>query len=289
MQETEPSNWGRWGAEDELGTLNFITDDVRARAVAEARTGRVVSLAVPIVPVPLGGAFGSDRYAMPPAVTQTLTFTGAASIALTDMLTINVHHFHSTHVDALVHINSDGMVYPGLPVGEVIADGAVRHGSSTPLATGVLTRGALLDLAPGGALEADSQVTAGDLDAAERRSGIRVGSGDALVLRGGWSLSEETAATMPVLTLDAVEWLGDREVSLFVGDIGDKPPSVPGGSALVHGIALNRLGMPLVDGPELGELSRACRELNRYSFLFVLATIPITGATGLPVMPLAIF
>jgi kynurenine formamidase len=275
--------------DDELGTLSFIADDVRARAVAEARTGRVVSLAVPIVPVPLGGAFASDNHAMPPAVTQTLTFTGTASVAFTDMLTINVHHHHSTHVDALAHVNCDGMVYPGIPADEVITGGTVRQSSSTPLTTGVLTRGVLLDLAPGGALEADHHVNAADLDEAERRDGVRVESGDALVVRGGWTLSPQTAADMPILTLDAVQWLAGHEVSLFAGDISDKPPIVPGGSTVVHRIALGRLGMPLVDGPELDELSGVCRELGRFSFLFVLGTIPVTGATGLPVMPLAIF
>lgn len=287
--EAGPSNWGRWGLDDELGTLNFITDDVRAHAVAEARTGRVVSLAVPIVPVPLGGAFGSGGHMMPPAVTQTLTFAGTASAAFTDMLTINVHHQHSTHVDALAHVNCDGMVYPGIPADQVITGGTLRQSSSTPLTTGILTRGVLLDLAPGGALEADHHVSAADLDEAEQRGGVHVESGDALVVRGGWTLSPETAASMPILTLDAVRWLGDHEVSLFVGDISDKPPIVPGGSIAVHRIALGKLGMPLVDGPELDELSRTCRELGRYSFLFVLGTIPVTGATGLPVTPLAIF
>jgi len=287
--ETGPSNWGRWGLDDELGTLNFITDGVRARAVAEAMTGRVVSLAVPIAPVPLAGAFGSGGHEMPPAVAQTLTFTGTASVAFTDMLTINVHHHRSTHVDALAHVNCDGMVYPGLPADEVIKGGTVRQSSSTPFARGVLTRGVLLDLAPDEALEADRRVGAADLEEAERRGRVRVESGDAVVLRAGWALSPKTAADMPVLTLDAVKWLGEREVSLFVGDISDKPPIVPGGSTVVHKVALGRLGMPLVDGPMLGELSRVCRELGRYSFLFVLGTIPVTGATGLPVMPLAIF
>lgn len=178
---------------------------------------------------------------------------------------------------------------PDIPADEVITGGTVRQSSSTPLTTGVLTRGVLLDLAPGGALEADHQLSAADLDEAEQSGSVRVEFGDALVVRGGWTLSPETAASIPILTLDAVKWLADHEVCLFAGDIGDKPPIVPGGSTVVHRIALGRLGMPLVDGPELDELGRTCRELGRYSFLFVLGTIPVTGATGLPVTPLAIF
>lgn len=282
----EPSNWGRWGVDDELGTLNFITDEVRARAVAEARTGRVVSLAAPITPVPLNGAFGVGEHTMPAAVTQTMTFADTRSSAFTDMLTINVHHQQSTHVDALAHINVDGKVYPGIPVEEAVAGGTVRRSSSTPFTTGVVTRGVLLDLAP---VPANHQVTAAELEEAEQRGGVRVESGDALVLRGGWQTSAETAASLPTLTLDAVTWLADREVALYVGDIHDKPPVLPGSSIIVHKVALGRLGMPLVDCPELDELARVCRELDRRSFLFVLGTIAVTGATGLPVNPLAIF
>lgn len=284
-----PTNWGRWGSDDELGTLNFITDSVRARAVAEAVSGRVVSLAVPIAPVPLAGPFGMASHAMPAAVTQVMNFTDAVSTAFADTLVVNVHHVDSTHVDALAHVNVDGKVYPGIPVSEAIAGGTVRRSSSAPFATGVTTRGVLLDLAPDGALAAGYKVTAADFEQAEQRGDVRVESGDALVVRGGWTLSVATAASMPALTLDAVRWMAEREVSLYAGDICDEPPIRPGGSVVVHKVALARLGMPLVDGAAVDELARTCRELGRYSFLFVLGTMPVTGATGLPVNPLAIF
>jgi len=289
MTDAELSNWGRWGLEDELGTLNFITDEVRARAVAEATTGQVISLATPLAPVPLGGAFGFTQYTMPPAVTQTLTYTSAASSAFTDTLTIAVHHADSTHIDALAHVNCDGKVYPGIPVEKAIAGGTVRQGSSTPFTKGVITRGVLLDLAPGGAVEPDLEVTAADFEKAEQRANVQVESGDALLVRGGWTMSAKTASSLPVVTLDAIRWMADREISLYSGDIGDKPPIVPGGSTVLHKVALGRLGIPLVDGPELDELARTCQELGRFSFLYVLGTIPVTGATGLPVNPLAIF
>jgi len=284
----EPTNWGRWGPDGDLGTLNFITAAARARGVAEAVTGQVVSLAKMITPVPLAGAFGSP-HVMPAAVTQTLIYTTPASPGFIDMLTINVHHVDSTHVDAVAHVNSGGRVYPGVPVEEAIAGGTVRRGSSAPFAAGVVTRGVLLDLAPAGALEENRQVTAVDLEEAERRGGVRVTSGDALVVRGGWRMSAANAAVLPTLTRNAVAWMADREVALYAGDIGDKPPILPGGSTVVHTVGLGRLGMPLVDGPTLEELARTCRDLDRYAFLFVLGTIPVTGATGLPVTPLAIF
>jgi kynurenine formamidase len=287
--DEEPSNWGRWGLADELGTLNFITDEVRARAVAEATCGRVVSLAAPIVPVPLGGPFGVSQHALPAAVGQVLTFAGPEAVAFTDMLVINVHHGDSTHIDALAHVNTNGQVYPGIPIGEAIAGGTVRQSSSTPFAGGVITRGVLLDLAPGGALEANHRVTSADFEEAEKRSNVRVESGDALVVRGNWKMSASAVGSIPSLTLDAVKWMADREVSLYAGDICDEPPVRPGASHIMHLVGLGRLGMPLVDGVVLHELARTCEELGRYTFLFVLGTIPLTGATGLPVMPLALF
>jgi kynurenine formamidase len=287
--EDLPTNWGRWGTNDDHGTLNFITDEARARGVAEATSGQVVSLAMPITPVPLGGGFGfPSGQPMPAPVTQIMNFTSTPAAAFTDMLLINVHHVKSTHIDALAHVNSDGRVYPGVPVDEAIAGGTVQKSSSAPFTTGVTTRGVLLDLAPGGSLEDRYEVTGADFEQAEERSGVRVESGDALIVRGGWNVSENPIGPMPYLTLDAVTWMAEREVSLYAGDLCDEPPIRPG-SLVVHQVALARLGMPLIDGAEVDELARTCQSLGRYSFLFVLGTIPVSGATGLPVNPLAIF
>src|SRR5580658_8463081 len=87
-----PSNWGRWGPDDELGTLNFITDAARIRGVAEARDGRVVSLARPVDPVPLSAPFPFAQTGMPTAVLQMINFTGSPARAMTDVLVINTHH-----------------------------------------------------------------------------------------------------------------------------------------------------------------------------------------------------
>lgn len=289
-EETElPTNWGRWGLDDDRGTLNFITERARARGVAEATAGRIVSLAMPITPVPLGGGFGfSAGQPMPAPVTQIMNFTGTPAPAFTDMLLINVHHIKSTHIDALAHVNADGQVYPGVPANEAIVGGTVQKSSSAPFADGVTTRGVLLDLAPEASLEDGYQVTGDDFEQAEKRGGVDVESGDALIVRGGWNVSGNPAGPVPYLTLDAVKWMGDREVSLYAGDLCDEPPIRPGSRA-VHEFALARLGMPLIDGAEVDELATTCQELGRYSFLFVLGTIPVSGATGLPVNPLAIF
>ncbi|WP_236796859.1 cyclase family protein [Amycolatopsis sp. GM8] len=289
MELDLPSNWGRWGPRDELGTLNFITAKARARGVAEARDGRVVSLARPVTPAPLGGPIPFGASPSPGAVLQAMNFTGSPARSLTDLLVINTHHASLTHIDALVHVPVDGQVYPGVPIAEAVVRGGVVHGSTTAFAGGITTRGVLLDLAPGGRIDPGHWVTGGDLDEAERHAGVLVESGDALVVRGGRPVTGIPDEPPPVMTPDAVRWLADREVSLYAGDVGDPPPLPGAGPMPMHGIALPRLGMPLIDGPDTDPLVAASTELGRHTFLFVLAAIPVCGATGVPVNPLAVF
>jgi kynurenine formamidase len=288
--EEAPSNWGRWGPDDERGALNYITDAARRRGVEEARIGRVVSLAEPITPVVVaGGRPGPPSMVMMPApILQMMSYTGSPAVASVDVLTINTHHPAMTHIDALAHVAIDGQVYPGVPLEVAAAGGTIRHGSTTAFAEGIVTRGFLLDLAPGSRLEPDHAVTRADLDEAERRAGSQVESGDALVIRGGRSLLKDFMEPLPWITLDAVRWMDEREISVLASDIGDRPPAA-GSFMALHAVALPRLGIPLIDGANVGLLAETCAQLGRYTFLFALGAIPVGGATGIPVNPLALF
>jgi kynurenine formamidase len=283
-----PSNWGRWGQEDEFGTLNLITDVVRARAAAEARSGQMVSLAQPIEPAPIvTGPFAPATTPVSP-VQQLMTYTGAAPQATADVMIVMNHHPLSTHLDALSHQAIDGLVYPGRPLSDSVSHGAVRHASTTTFASGVVTRGVLLDLAVGGPLPGGHAVTGQDFDAAEERQGVTVKSGDALVVRGGWNLTADPP--LPGISADAVFWLHQRGVSLYAGDIGDaRPPLNPGTPSPLHKIALVRLGMPLIDVANVEDLARVCAHLSRYSFLLTIAPPRIHNLTGVFVNPIAIF
>ncbi|MFE3176119.1 cyclase family protein [Amycolatopsis sp. NPDC059090] len=282
-----PSNWGRWGADDERGTLNLITDEVRERAGREVRTGRSVSLAVPIRPAPvLSGPF-PPRTAEESPVQQLMLYTGSPAFAHADAMTVTNHHTLSTHLDALAHIPQDGQVYPGRPANESVTMGGVAHGSTAAFAEGIVTRGILLDLGADGPVPADRAITGQDLDAAEKRFEVHLEPGDALVARFGWVRTRYRGNPMPGMSVDAVRWMHDRGVSLYAGDLSDVyPPSQP---FAMHGVALPRLGMPLIDAVDADELAAVCAELGRYSFLLVAAPPRILGLTGVPVNPLAIF
>lgn len=229
---------------------------------------------------------------MPAPVTQLLLHAGPAP-GLTDVLVINTHHVGLTHLDALAHISVEGTVYPGVPVHEAVSGATLRHGSTSAFVGGITTRGVLLDLAPGDRLPAGHLVASADLSAAEERAGLRVETGDALVVRGGWAARDDIGAALPSFDLDTLRWLADREVAVIASDIGDRLPG-PGAplhepALPLHEIGRARLGLPLIDGAEAEELAEVCHEIGRYEFLFVAAPMPIHGCTGVPVNPMAIF
>ncbi|MDQ0787180.1 cyclase family protein [Streptomyces sp. B3I8] len=285
-----PSNRGRWGEDDERGTLNLITDEARARGAAEVRTGRTVSLAVPIRPTPLlSGPFAPSTQDASP-VQQVLVYTGSPAMATAEIMIVTNHHPRSTHLDALAHMPRDGQVYPGRPLAESVTPAGARHGSTTAFADGIATRGVLLDLAADGPLPSGHAVTSRDLDAAEERQGVRLEPGDALVVHCGWDMTPDPARPMPGMSLDAVRWMHARGVSLYAGDIGDAHPALdPACPAPLHGVGLPLLGMPLIDAAEVDELAATCAELGRYAFLLTVAPPRIHGLTGVPVNPLAVF
>ncbi|MET9231933.1 cyclase family protein [Lentzea sp. NPDC003310] len=285
-----PSNWGRWGDADQLGTVNLITAEARARGAAQVRTGVSVSLARKTPTAPLTGGPMASLQATSTAVQTIMSFTGASPIAMGDIMIVTTHHPEVTHLDALSHMVDDGQVYPGIAQAASSGPTGVVHGAADVFAGGIVTRGVLLDLAPGGRLADGHAVTADDLDAAAERVGVVVESGDALVVRAGWDRVRDDGRPLPGMTSGAVRWMHDRGISVYAGDIGDASPpvkdDVPGA---LHRLGLLRLGLPLVDGAQAEELVAVCEEQGRHTFLFVAAVPRILGTTGLPVNPLAVF
>ena len=143
------SNWGRWGDNDELGTLNLIDDEgTRAGRGAGAHRAERVAGQAHRTGLDAGRAVRPTHTAVPP-VQQAMVHTGVPPMAMAEVLVVTPHNPGLTHLDATVHIPVDGHVYPGRPLTEAVTPIGVRHGSTTAFADGVLTRGVLLDLAPG--------------------------------------------------------------------------------------------------------------------------------------------
>ncbi len=288
--------WGRWGPNDERGTLNYLTPE-RTRAAAQAvRTGRTVTLALPINTVA-----GPDNPKPAQHFMATLGDAGEAEEPrfACDFIGMEMHGDAHSHIDALCHCIYRGRLYNGVPASSITSRGAAREGMDV-LASGIVGRGVLLDiprlrgvrwLDPGTAVLPD------ELDAAEAAQGVRLGEGDILLLRtghhrrrlelGAWNAAEAKAGLHP----SAMLWLHARRVAAFGADgDGDAIPSpVEAVAYPIHTLGMNAMGMPFLDSLQFEDLVEACEAEGRWAFLIVVAPLRLVGGTGSPVNPIAVF
>lgn len=302
---TSLSNWGRWGADDRLGTLNTITDEVRAAAAASIRTGRAVSLSRDIDP------HAPDPLASGNSVVQRFTGTGEVEEhfgqplrfdAVTEFVGIAAHG-SNTHVDGLAHYSWEGCNYNGFPASETTSLGGARRLSVHHAVHGFLTRGVLLDIAALHGvdwLERGQPVTPADLLAAEARQGVTVRSGDALLVHTGnvaRILHEGPDAVGPAarqagLHASSMPFLRERDIAVLGNDgVQDVQPSGYGLDLIrpVHTIGLVALGLWLIDNMELTELASVCRDEGRWEFFFAALPWRMVGVTSSASNPVAIF
>ena len=282
------SNAGRWGPDDELGTLNLITPATRRRAARLVTEGLSVSMA-------------SDLSVQHSPSTDSLTshtaFSDpAAPIAVADAVRLQVHGW-STHLDALGHIYTDDVGYNGRRRTEVFTGDGLSANAITALKDGVFTRGVLLDVAASRGLpylRADHVITRGELEDAEHAAGVTVEAGDALFVHTGLTARLATESDAPDhragLGTDAVLWLRERDVALFGGDcvelLPGRDPDLP---LPLHQLGIGAMGLTLLDWPHLDRLLAMCAQLQRRQFLLTVAPLPIVGGTGSPVNPIATF
>lgn len=284
------SNTGRWGADDEAGTLNLITDAVHRAAAATITAGETVALGRTLVP-------GDGVVAAHP-VTRHLLYTGPDPISAVDVITITPHDPAITHIDALGHVFWEGRAYNGRRRDDILGRAGLGFGTTAGQREGIFTRGVLLDVAALHGvpfLAADAFVTADDLDGCLRRQGVEIREGDAVVLHTGRERRERAQPDASPLVrsgLDgsAVHWLHRSGVAVFGGDGTERMPypSTRMPSPL-HQIGIASMGLCLVDGMLVEPLVAAADRHARTVFAFTFAPVHVTGATGFPVNPLAVF
>jgi kynurenine formamidase len=285
----ELSNRGRWGAEDERGTLNLITPEVSARAAALVRSGVSVSLSHDYIKDAAEDATSPLEHEM----FEQGAFTS-------DRLDFAYHGFAHSHMDALCHNSYRGVLYNGFTREEVVTpDGCARLGVTTAK-QGIVTRGILMDIAALKGvdyLEPGAAILVEDLEAWEARTGVRVGEGDVVLVRSGrWARRAEegawaTGRLAAGLHASVAPWLHARGVAMLGSDYtNDQLPSgIPGVSMPIHQLTLVAMGMPLFDNLDLEDLARVAAEQGRWEFFFVAAPLAVPGGTGSPLNPLAIF
>jgi kynurenine formamidase len=288
---TTLSNWGRFGPRDQLGTLNLITAEKRAAAARLVRSGRTVSLALPLPTEP--------SVENPSPVAHYMTGSSAPEGWAGDYFAIAPHGFATSHIDALCHMFHGGKLYNGYSIDRVTPQGALELGIHE-LRAGIVSRGVLLDIPRARSvayLEAGEPIFPDDLERAEHDAGLRVEPGDVLLVRTGrWALRAARGAwdaRQLAAGLDAscLPWLHARGVAALGSDgVSDVLPSRVAGVALpIHTVAIVALGLHLVDNLDLEALAEACGGERRWEFLLTLAPLVLMRGTASPVNPIALF
>ena len=283
------SNVGRWGAADELGTLNLITTEKRLQAVHSIETGRVTPLGRILRPKhDEGGLFGDG------GVTMTARWDETAA---QDRLVIEAHGFEVTHLDALGHSFHADRAWNDRHIADVVGPSGLRFGAVIGSANGILTRGVLLDVAGSRGvdrLETDDGVSAADLDRAEAFGSVHVEPGDAIFVRTGRDYHtgngtgplDVRAGVLP----DVLPWLRGRDVALYSGDCVERMPSgYPGLPMPLHQVGMVAMGLWILDNPDIEALALACAAERRSVFALVVAPLRLPGGTASAVNPLALF
>jgi kynurenine formamidase len=291
------SNWGRWDDDGERGALNHLTPARVAAAARLVRSGATVTLSQALCT--------EARIDVPEPADHHMTLLtdvdiGSGSVRFAkDYVGVDYHNDGHTHIDAFCHVAFDGSFFDGKPDRPVIG-GRSQPGAIDVLKDGLVGRGVLLDVprvrgVPW--LEPGDHVFREDLEAAERDHGVTVGTGDILLVRTGhtrrqaelepWDTGKKKAGLHPT----TASFLSDREVAALGSDgNSDTAPSTTEGIGFpIHVLAINAMGIHLLDYLQFEDLVRRCEAEGRWEFLFVAAPLRVLGGTGSPVNPIAVF
>ena len=298
-------NWGRWGTDDERGTLNYITPEAIVEAARLVKRGAVFSLAIPFnargPQINQPRRFNPIHRMMitgPDCTTGAITFPGGVGFS-DDMVIMPLQC--ATQWDALSHCFEDGRMYNGYDANEVSSRGAKRNGIDK-IANGVVARGVLLDIPRLKGvkwLEPGCAITAGDLDAALAAHRVTVRSGDALLVRtghmtlckdrGGWGTY--AGGDAPGLSFHTADWIHQRQIAAVATDTWGmevRPNEIAGSFQPLHQVCIPNMGLTIGEIFFLDDLADDCARDGVYEFFFVAPPLPITGAVGSPINPLAI-
>jgi len=283
----EYSNWGRWGPDDERGTLNLITPAKIREAAALVQSGITVSLAHN--PMPEAAPDNPDA-AFDHVMGRSLR---------SDTYTFTYHGYGVSHIDALCHFLHNGRLYNDVPASATTSEGCSKNGIQN-LKNGIVTRGILLDfprLKGVPYLEPMTPIYIEDIEAWERQAGVTISAGDVIFVYTGrwarrealgpWSVSGNSAG----LHASVIPWIKERDVAFVGSDAATDvmPSMVEGIGQPLHTFLIAGLGSNIFDNMDLELLAETAARLNRWEFMLTAGPIPVTGGTGSPLNPIAGF
>jgi kynurenine formamidase len=296
-------NWGRWGPDDDIGTLNLIDEAARRRGAAAVVSGRAFPLGLPLSEaegIQLGfveGRVNPTRTMV--HINQPVNADQPEWVCFSeDVVTLATQC--ATHWDALAHASYGGVIYNGYPASTVSADGAARCGIHR-LGT-VVSRGVLLDVARAlgrDVLEPGHPIMPGDLDEALALAGVELEPGDIVLVRTGQMVHlgagrrDLVAYTWPSpgLTIETAEWFHRHDVAAVATDtlVFEVYPSQHDDAYLpVHLLHLVEMGLTQGQNWVLDALAEDCAADGRYSFLLDATPLPLTQGLGTPLNPVAL-
>jgi kynurenine formamidase len=293
---TEYKNWGRWGADDQKGTTNLITPQKVLSAAKLVRNGIVISLAHAEpqkveADVPAAGVFHRTTNAI--SATNT-----------TDNYQVSYHGLSVAHMDSFCHFFFDDKMYNGFPASRNISNenGCAKDGIMA-WREGIFTRAVLYDMPQLKGvdwIEPGTPITRADLEAWEKKAGVKAGAGDIIMLYvGRWKRRDKVgpwAGQVAGYYVDTIPFIKEREPAFLGHDFNiDWAPrpgwgadqNIPGNP--IHQAVLNWMGVNIVENLDLERMVETARRLKRYEFLITFAPLPVEGGTGSPLNPLAIF
>jgi kynurenine formamidase len=290
--QTELSNWGRWGKDDEMGTLNLITPAKRKQAAALVKEGFSVSLS---------SNGNTEKEIDNPCPIEWAMLTATSAMATDRVAYPCIHGAGTTHLDSFAHVFFGGKMWNGDSATALVTmQGGAAKSSILTMKSGIVTRGVLYDIPKLKGvpyLEPGTRIFVEDLEAWEKKAGVKAGPGDALLLRWGrwtrraklgpWAINEATAG----LDNSVIPWLKQRDIALLGWETPFYAPQPPGDlpAASLHNFALAILGIHLIDRADFDALSEAAAARNRWEFMLTVAPLPIPKGTGSPVNPIAMF
>jgi kynurenine formamidase len=293
------NNWGRWGKDDEIGTINLISPEVVRRGAACIATGKTFSLALPLsLDGPQTGVIPGRVNPLRTMVAINDAFTGDPSEFCTsdDVVTMGLQA--ATHWDSLAHVSYDNRLYNGFPASSITSHGAARCGIDK-IQT-IVSRGVLLDVARSKGvqrLDGGYALRPEDLDAAEELARQKVSPGDVVLLRTGQMQLLKAGdksgygAPNPGPSMMTVEWFRDHDVAAVATDslAFEVFPCERADCLLpVHLLHLVEMGMTQGQNFDLESLAADCADDGVYAFFLDASPQPFVGGVGTPVNPIAI-
>jgi kynurenine formamidase len=299
-------NWGTWGPDDEIGTLNYITPDTIAAAARLATTGKVFALGIPLQREgpqsgtrqrfnPIHAMFrdGGDQPRTPDEVRAMQGYGGSDDWIVMPLQSV-------TQWDSLAHIFYEGKMWNGYDAALVTSSGATKN-SIDKTSGRIAGRGVLLDVARHKgvrALEPGYAISVADLEATAAAQKVVVGRGDILLVRTGhmsryldrknWRHFD--LDDFPGVSVHTAAWMHARQIAAVASDnyaVEVRPSEIAGFRNPFHVVAIPNMGLTLGEIFFLEDLATDCAADGRYAFLLVAPPLPVTRGVGTPINPYA--